>query len=59
MLTTIILANLAAAFAFLFGATYDWSSIIPRSKRLNRLASFAMVMALVFVTISVVRFTAA
>jgi hypothetical protein len=59
MLATIILANLAAVFAFLFGATYDWSSIVPRSKRLNKFASFAMVMTLVFVTISVVRSTAA
>ena len=55
MLVTIILANVAAAFAFLFGATYDWSSLIPRSGRLNRVASFAMVITLAILVMTVLR----
>ena len=59
MLTIIILANIAAALAFLFGATYDFSSIIPRSERLNRLAAFGMAMTLAILVMTVLRSSAA
>ncbi|MFN3945837.1 MAG: hypothetical protein ACK4K7_13010 [Allosphingosinicella sp.] len=39
---TIILPNAALIFAFPVGATYDWSALIARSDRLNRLAWPAM-----------------
>lgn len=55
MVLTIVMANIAAAFAFMFGATNDWSALIPRSEKLNRLCAMAMTIALSFVVVAVLK----
>ena len=55
MIASIIVAHIAAGFAFLWGATQDWSALLPHSQRFNKFAGFAMVVSLVLLAFMVVR----
>jgi CHASE2 domain-containing sensor protein len=55
MLKVIILANLAAVSAFLFGASKDWSPVIPKSAALNRCAAAITAILLSFALLALLR----
>jgi hypothetical protein len=57
MTMVIVLVNVAAACAFLFGATNDWAPLIRKSERANRLWGSAAAATLAFVLLAVIRGT--